>query len=65
MKRQESLTGGGEEVGDGRVEGWSARGIGWQAAVSLMSDVDGSGSGFLSGCILESSQLQGSYVGLR
>ena len=28
-------------------------------------DVDGSGSGFLSGCILESSQLQGSYVGLR
>ena len=31
----------GEEVGDGRAEGSSAIGDGGQAAVSLMSDVDG------------------------
>lgn len=62
-KRQESLTGGGEEVGDSRVEGWSARRIGGQAAVSCLPDVGGSGSGSLSGCIFESSQLEGSYVG--
>ena len=37
----------GEEVGDGRAEGLSAIGDGGQAAVSLMSDIDGTGSGSL------------------
>ena len=50
-------------MGDGRVEGWSARRIGGQAAVSRLPDVGGSGSGSLSGCIFESSQLKGSHVG--
>ena len=35
----------GEEVGDGRAEGWSAIGDRRQAALSLTSDVDGTGSG--------------------
>ena len=50
-------------MGDGRAEGFSARGIGGQAEVSLMPDADGSGSGSLNACIFESSQLEGSYVG--
>ena len=38
---------GREEVGDGRPEGLSAIGEGGQAAMSLMPDVDGTGSGSL------------------
>ena len=34
-------------MGDGRVEGSSATGDGGQAAVSLMPDINGSGSGSL------------------
>ena len=34
-------------MGDGRAEGLSAIGDGGQAAVSLMSDIDGTGSGSL------------------
>ena len=34
-------------VGDGRAEGSSAIGDGGQAAISFISDVDGSGSGSL------------------
>ena len=46
MSRQEELlTGGGEEVGDGRAEGGSARGDGGQGAVSVTPDADGPGSG--------------------
>ena len=37
----------GEEVGDGRAEGSSAIGDGGQAAISLMPDADGTGSGSL------------------
>lgn len=37
----------GEEVGDDRAEGSSATGDGGQAARSLMTHVDGTGSGFL------------------
>ena len=48
----------GEEVGDGRAEGSSAIGDGGQAAISLTPDVDGTHVH-----ILESSQLEGSYVG--
>lgn len=48
MSRQEELlTGGGEEVGDGRAEGGSARGDGGQGAVSVTPDADGPGSGSL------------------
>ena len=32
-------------MGDGRAEGWSAIGDRQQAALSLTSDVDGTGSG--------------------
>lgn len=39
-------------VGDGRAEGSSATGSRGQAAVSLMFDVDGTGSGSLLGSIL-------------
>ena len=39
-------------MGDGRVEGWSAIGNGGQAAISLMPDVDGTGSGSLLDSIL-------------
>ena len=42
----------GEEVGDGRAEGSSAIGDGGQAAISLMADVDGTGSGSLLDSIL-------------
>ena len=42
----------GEEVGDGRAEGLSAIGDGGQAAISLMPDVDGTGSGSLLDSIL-------------
>ena len=37
----------GEEVGEGRAEGSSAIGDGGQAAISLMPDIDGTGSGSL------------------
>ena len=49
MSRQEELPTGGEteEVGDDRAEGLSAIGEGGQAAMSLMPDVDGTGSGSL------------------
>ena len=36
-------------MGDGRAEGSSAVGDGGQAAISLMPDVDDTGSGFLLG----------------
>ena len=39
-------------MGDGRAEGSSAIGDGGQAAISLMPDVDGTGSGFLLDSIL-------------
>ena len=39
-------------MGDGRAEGWSAIGDGGQAAISLMPDVDGTGSGSLLDSIL-------------
>ena len=39
-------------MGDGRAEGSSAIGDGGQAAVSLMPDVDGTGSGSLLDSIL-------------
>ena len=38
-------------MGDGRAEGSSAVGDGGQAAISLMPDVDDTGSGFLLGWI--------------
>ena len=42
----------GEEKGDGRAEGSSAIGDVGQAAISLMPDVDGSGSGSLLDSII-------------
>ena len=39
-------------MGDGRTEGSSAIGVGGQAAVSLMPDVDGTGSDSLLDSIL-------------
>ena len=39
-------------MGDGRAEGSSAIGDGGQAAISLMPDVDGTGSGSLLDSIL-------------
>ena len=48
MNRQEELLlEEREEVGDGRAEGSSAVRDGGQAAVSLVPDVDGTGSGSL------------------
>ena len=47
-----------EEVGDGRAEGSSAIGDGWQAAISLMPDVDETHI-----CIFESSHLEDLYAG--
>ena len=44
---EELLMEEGEKVGDGRAEGSSAIGDGGQAAVSLTSDVDGTGFGSL------------------
>ena len=53
MKRQqELLTGGGRGVEAGRGEGWSAIRDGGQASVSLMPDVDGTGSGSLLDSVL-------------
>ena len=52
-------------MGDDRSEGSSATGDGGQAAVSLMPDVDGTGSGSLlepDANIFESSQLESSHV---
>ena len=37
----------GEELGDGRAEGWSAVGDGGKAAILLTPDVDGTGSSSL------------------
>ena len=48
----------GEEVGDGRAEGSSVRGDGEQAAITLMPDINGTHVH-----IIESSQLEYSYVG--
>ena len=45
-------------MGDGRAEGSSAIGDGWQAAISLKPDVDETHI-----CIFESSHLEGLYVG--
>ena len=42
----------GEEVGDGTAEGSSAIGDGGQAAISLMPDADGTGSGSLLDSVL-------------
>ena len=39
-------------MGDGRAEGSSATGDGGQAAVSLMPDIDGTGSGSLLDSVL-------------
>ena len=39
-------------MGDGRAEGSSAIGDGWQAAISLMPHADGKGSGSLLDSIL-------------
>ena len=39
-------------MGDGRAEGTSALGDGGQAAIALMPDVDGTGSGSLLDSIL-------------
>ena len=39
-------------MGDGRAEGLSAIGDGGQAAVALMPDIDGTGSGSLLDSIL-------------
>ena len=45
------------EVGDGRAEGSSATGNGRQAAMSLMSDVDGTHIHIFEGLQLESSHV--------
>ena len=45
-------------MGDGRAEGSSAIGDGGQAAISLMPDADGTHVH-----IVESSQLEGLYIG--
>ena len=45
-------------MGDGRAEGSSAIGDGWQAAISLMPDVDETHI-----CIFESSHLEDLYAG--
>ena len=48
MERQEELlTGGGRQVEDGRAEGLSAIGDGKQAAISLTTNIDGTGPGSL------------------
>ena len=47
----------GDEVGDGRTEGSSAIGDGWQAVISLTSDDDGTGSGSLLDSILSALLL--------
>ena len=45
MSRQAELTGGVDEVGDGKAERSSATGDGRQAVIPLTPDVDGTGSG--------------------
>ena len=45
-------------MGNGRTEGLPAKGVGGQAEISLMPDVDGTYV-----CIFESLQLKGLYVG--
>ena len=53
MERQEELlTGGGRQVEDGRAEGLSAIGDGKQAAISLTTNIDGTGPGSLLGLVL-------------
>ena len=47
MNGQEESWEEGEEVRDGRAEGFSATGDGGQAAVSLTPEMDGPGSGSL------------------
>ena len=54
-RQEESLTGGGRA---GTAEGLPAIGDGGQAAMSLMPDSDG-----MHVHLLESSQLEGLYVG--
>ena len=49
----------GEEVGDGRAEGLSAKGGGGQAAISLITDIDGTHVR-----IFESSYLEGHVSGI-
>ena len=49
MNGQEELWEEGEEVRNGRAEGFSAKGDGGQAAVSLTPEMDGTGSGSLLG----------------
>ena len=49
-RQQELLTGGGRGAEAGRDEGCSAIGDGGQASVSLMPDVDGTGSGSCCCC---------------
>ena len=51
-RQEELFTGGGKEVGDGRAEGSSAKGDKGQAAISLIPDVDDTGSGSLLDSIL-------------
>ena len=51
-KQEELLLEEREEVGDGRAEGSSAERDGGQAAISLMPDVDGTGSGSLLDSVL-------------
>ena len=48
----------GEDVRDDGAEGPSAVGDGWQAAMSLMPDIDGTNVHFFA-----SLQLESSYVG--
>ena len=51
-RQEESLTGGEGGGRDGRAEGLSAIEDSGRAAVSLMPDADGTGSGYLLGSTL-------------
>ena len=66
-RREELLTGGGEEVGDGGAEGRSALGDAGQAVTSLTADADSIGSvpcwNRMCARIFETSHLEGSYTG--
>ena len=60
-RQEELLLEKREEVGDDRAEGSSAERDGGQAAISLMLDADGTGSGSLlepDACL----QLEGSFI---
>ena len=46
-RSEESLTGAGSRVGDGRAEGWSVIRDGGAGVMSLMPDADGTGIGSL------------------